>query len=393
MTLWMIIPRDPLIFRDGKPFTNSPGSRARTVPFPFPATIAGAVRTQAGIDLDTGRFDKNRIPELLQKSVRGPFLVELSEEDKITDWIFPAPADAVMFNTDDKDEVQCNRLAPIELSPGTATDLQGHNLVAFSRIIKDKPHPRPPRFWLRGIFEHWLLNPTDGRMALKNFGLSALATDSRTHVSISPNTLAAHPGALFQTAGLEFDHLEADNIHLLSKVRRLGLAVDTDATLPGGTGFLGGERRIAHWKIADTSLPECPHPVKQRILEQRACRLILLTPAFFTSGYLPEWLKQGFGFQVDVKAAVVNRYQTISGWDYAFQQGKQNGRPKPTRRLVPAGSVYFLKLNGDQSQIEKFIDEIWMNAISDDPQSRLDGFGIAVLGSWDGLLRKMEAQS
>ena len=50
MSLWLIVPRDPLIFRDGKPFTATPGERSNSLGFPFPSTLAGAVRTLVGAD-------------------------------------------------------------------------------------------------------------------------------------------------------------------------------------------------------------------------------------------------------------------------------------------------------------------------------------------------------
>jgi CRISPR-associated protein Cmr3 len=76
-------------------------------------------------------------------------------------------------------------------------------------------------------------------------------------------------------------------------------------------------------------------------------------------------------------------------------------RPKPTRRLAPAGSVFFVQLPGtdraDDAAIEAWIDAIWMQNISDDhpgdpERDRRDGFGLAVLGAWDGELMTMEVQ-
>ena len=112
-----------------------------------------------------------------------------------------------------------------------------------------------------------------------------------------------------------------------------------------------------------------------------------MTPAWFEHGYLPEWVRSNYGVKASVEGAIVNRYQTVSGWDYDIQ------RPKPTRRLAPAGSVYFLKLQGTPEQRQDFINAVWLKPVSDDAQSRLDGYGIAVLGSWNGKLRDMEVKS
>ena len=50
MTRWIIEPLDPLIVRDGRPFDPTPGARARSVPFPYPSTTTGGIRTRAGKD-------------------------------------------------------------------------------------------------------------------------------------------------------------------------------------------------------------------------------------------------------------------------------------------------------------------------------------------------------
>ncbi len=397
MTLWLIIPRDPLIFRDGKPFTNSPGSRAKTLPFLFPSTSAGAVRTKTGIDPTTGIFDKQRIPAVLQKQVRGPFLVELDDDGGLADWLMPAPADAVLFQTNDDQTAMRYALAPINLPNGASSDLNDLKVVAFSKIIKEKPLSPPYHFWHLKEFLNWLSSPADGQVNLPDLGIQGLPIDSRTHVSIDPGTLASLSGALYQTAGLEFTSLKQSKTGTLRNICKLAIAVDTDAELREDLGFLGGERRVAHWRQPEeknSKLPACPLAVKQKIVEQKACRLILVTPAYFKDGFKPEWVNQQFsGVKVDLISVAINRYQTISGWDYAYQNGNRAGRPKPTRRLAPAGSVYYLQLSGEPKVIENFVDKIWMNAVSDDPQSCLDGFGIAVVGAWDGQIRKMEVQS
>ena len=78
-------------------------------------------------------------------------------------------------------------------------------------------------------------------------------------------------------------------------------------------------------------------------------------------------------YDIEIIAAAVSRYQVISGWDYAIH------KPKPTRRLAPAGSVYFLKIG---KNTENFVKNVWMQNISDGEENRADGFGLAALGTW-----------
>lgn len=380
MNEWLIVPRDPLIFRDGKPFVSTPGERANSMSFPFPSTLAGAIRTRSGTDPQIG-FDVKQIDKLLEKSVRGPILVELDSDGNILERYFPAPSDALLVKHEKDQEVLRYALAPIN-QPGTFTDLSELALVGPGSQIKDKPYKNAPRYWKWSAIESWLLKAMDSTEPVNPqiLGLDDLHRDQRTHVSIDPAIQASQEGALFQTRGLEFTRAILNDEKRMKNAHSLALAFATDAELSPGMGFLGGERRVAQWCKAQNVLPvsEKLASIRNEINTSRHCRLILATPAFFSRGYLPDYLEKQFG--VKVIAAALSRYQTISGWDYAKPNG---GEPKPTRRLVPAGSVYFLDLEHVKN-IDEFFDGVWLKTISDDEQSRRDGFGLALLGTWTG---------
>ena len=376
MSLWLIVPRDPLIFRDGKPFTATPGERSNSLGFPFPSTLAGAVRTLVGPDHKNG-YDQNRVETLKAISMRGPALVELTADGQISNWFFPAPADALLVEDRASQQVKRYALAPIKLPDGAVTDMEGLALVGTASHVKDKPYKRAPHYWDQKTMEAWLDEAKGGVVEPKTMGLSELTRETRTHDSIDPATQSSREGALFQTSGMEFVRTELNTEDRLKEAYSLALALETDADLKGGTDFLGGERRVVRWQKTQSALPKCPEAVKQKIMERKHCRLILATPAHFEKGFLPTRLKKDFN--VKVTAAALSRYQTISGWDYAKAGG---GEPKPTRRLVPAGSVYFLDLSG-VADIEAFVNAVWLQAISDDDQSRCDGFGLALLGAME----------
>lgn len=396
MTLWLIEPRDPLIFRDGKPFTAIPGSRARSLPFPFPSTVVGAVRTHCGRDPATGRFDTSRIEELLAKSVRGPLLVETGSEYSSMDacvWLLPAPADALVLKLKNSPSDQALRrwLRPVHIPGNAATDLEGLSVVGLTRLdeqSKQKPHPKAPRYWKWETYKAWLQSPAEGIVTVTDLGHQGPKRESRVHVSIEKPTQTALEGALFQTSGLEFVRVPGSgDPPELSSTRELALAVDTDADLWEGLGFLGGERRVVRWRRSQCTLPDCPQPVRESIKAQRSCRVILLTPALFQAGHLPtRFLDQSSEVKATLQGAAVPRYLSVSGWDYRM------GQAKPSRRLAPPGSVYFLSLDGDEPSIDAFIDAVWMQSISDDPEDCRDGFGLAVLGAWDDDLPQMEVE-
>ena len=382
MSIWLIAPRDPLIFGDGKSYSSVPGERSQSMPFPFPATIAGAVRTLAGTDLATGKFDKNQLDEVKKNAVKGPILAEINEMDESHRWLFPAPADALIVERG----IEYHRylLEPGILPSGSMNDLGNSTLIFPRKPIRNKKTLQAPGFWYWDQLQKWLECAQDGVIDLASLGIQRLEREVRTHVRISSDTQTAEEGMLFETSGMEFVRTERDEKNRLKSIYSLFMAVQTDAKFPEGFGHLGGERRVVYWKKSKDSLPECPQAIKQKIIEQKHCRLLMVTPAFFIEGYLPTYLRTAFGMKISVQNVACSRYQTISGWDYEKHQ------PKPTRRLVPAGAVYFLELEGSDVEIEKFVDDIWLAPISDDEQARRDGFGLALLGTWNGQLNEVK---
>lgn len=387
MTLWIIEPRDPLIARDGRPFGPNPGARATTLPFPFPSTIVGALRTKAGLD-QNGQFSRSQKDAVLQMGMCGPLLVELSpDDDAITGWLLPAPADALLLtHPDANDQVRRHWLAP---RPGSAiTNMPDElTLVAPATPAQEKVSPDAPRFWHRDVLYSWLLQPADGIHQTAVLGIRGLETNTRMHVSIQPDQQTAVEGALFQTSGLEFTWRDRENARRdVFETKRLALAAWFNGNTPhfaGGFAPLGGERRLMRWQRLEQDAQPFDEQRREALFAQieqdRRCRVILLTPAHFADGYRPPLTWTRAGVTATLKAACVPRMQTISGWDMAANNGR--GAPKPTRRLAPAGSVYFVEFP-DGANIRAWLTATWMQNVSDDEQSCRDGFGLAVVGIW-----------
>lgn len=389
MTVWLIQPRDPLIFRDGRPFSAMPGARARTLAFPYPSTLAGGVRTRAGQD-SNGRFDKQQIDRLLRHTIRGPLLVSLDDYGEVTQWHFPAPADAFVIEAAAQLTVQRLWVRPVYLPHGAATDLGNGVLVSTNPASRGKADSAAPSFWSWETVDAWLAEPGDDPAPVlrSTLGPGKLVRESRIHVSIDPETQTASEGLLYETTGLEFvTNPSGEGRGALSAVQQYALAVDTDAELQPGVDFLGGERRMVNWAASRRSFPECPQGVRHTIVSQGHCRVLLVTPAIFEGGHLPAWLTRAVpGVTVRVVAVANRRYGTVSGWD------AKRRTQKATRRLVPAGSVYFLSLDGDPAARERFVDLMWLQAVSDEEQDRRDGLGMALLGTWNGEIQPLEVE-
>jgi CRISPR-associated protein Cmr3 len=357
----------------------------------MPSTIAGGLRNKAGLD-EHGTFDQARSTAVQQVQITGPLLVELDDSGTTIRWFAPAPADALALSSPVPKHVGIVRLLPLESPAGVVTNMPTHEqplaLVGMRQHDPRKPFANPPRFWTWCTMEQWLLNARDGEHAIEALGVSGLAEDARTHVSIDPTTQTAVTGALFQTRGLEFTGSGRPPRRLAlaamaSKPNQKRLGFNAFENFRRGLAPLGGERRIAAWRRAGegAELPKLRDDVRNCIARAGACRLLLLTPAIFRDGFRPSWLfEERDGVKPTLVAAAVPRSQVISGWNL------QAGTPKPTRRLAPAGSVYFLKLSGTVAQREAWLTNHWMTCVSDAAQDRCDGFGLAVFGCWDGRL-------
>lgn len=388
MSVWLVEPLDPLIARDGRPAAVG---RFDTVSFPYPSMLAGAVRTRMGSE--NGAFTlagAAALKELKEKViVRGPLLAELEPEGNgVLQWLAPAPQDALLLSHDDKPALK--RLFPRPLRPDQATDSLaelGLQPVGFEKAEGyGKPPKDVPAFWSWPVFETWLESPQDqSAVKLSSLGIEALPVERRAHLAIQPGERVSIDGMFFQTAGLRFLHKGASPL----APRRFALSLSCEEATVAGRDLkmkrqiapLGGERRLARWLPATKEWPVMPEAIREKIVATGRARLILLTPAVFEKGALPGWNGGDWPLEAVVKATVraacVPRPQVVSGWNL------ETGRPKKTRRLAPAGSVYFIELSGAKDDVRQWCDEAWFASASDDAQDRCDGFGMAVLGTWE----------
>ena len=145
MTVWLIEPRDTILVRDGRPFSNAPGVKAATLPFPVPSTTTGVTRTRMGLDAN-GVFDTTRVDEILEQPVRGPFLAHLDASGGVSQWLFPAPSDAVVFEGNAEGEGVLQQAVPLRVPEGCHTDLDDSlRLVGLQPQIHENPSLGLPR--------------------------------------------------------------------------------------------------------------------------------------------------------------------------------------------------------------------------------------------------------
>lgn len=359
---YRVSPRAPLVFRSGKPFLAGTREKAQ---YPWPSAWAGLMRTRYMDQHGLGPQDRER---LIALPAAGALLAR--RDAGTTQLYLPKPADALAL----RDEASFLALAPLAAVTGTGSDLpEGLRPVGLASAQKGKPQASAP-YWPLGQFIAW----ARGEPVTVSNAKHLPVEETRTHVGISGDSGAAETGKLFQTTGLDFapqrwhesDESRGDWVFVGQGPR--GLA-------PGLVVF-GGERRLSQLDAEDSAIWQVPEALRAPLVDARGLALTLATPAVFASGWRPGWLDDGLvgrlpgtGLTLRLHAALVERWQPISGWDL------QAGRPKPMRRAVAAGATYWFEV------LEGGIDPaaLWLAAVSDDAQDRRDGFGLAVFRPWN----------
>jgi CRISPR-associated protein Cmr3 len=373
---WLIEPIDPLVMGDGRSIGTVGMVRSRVLP--PPSQLAGAVRGQAGSDAE-GRW-VGPASKVLPLRIWGPLGARLDERGTIADWWLPRPLDALIMEPH-PGEPRIRRLLPLSLPEGCAWGPEFEHAVGMTVYDPRKPAKSSAHWNWKGGLLPWLRGQIPDE---DSFQTEGPADEPRTHVAIGPADTALD-GALFGVTGRRFAIAsKTAELHPWGApaqvYTRLALAFRTDAELPEDiVRPLGGERRLAFWRRVDAPWPEMPPEVLASV-EDGFVRLYLATSAWFRSGHQPDPAALFGELGGEVVAGASGRPEVVSGWDMAARPQ----RPKPTRRLVPAGSVFFLKLAGDPASRRAWAERTWLAPVSDDDQARRDGFGLALLGTWDG---------
>lgn len=392
-----LLPRDGLFLKDGRGWYTSDVGRSHGHAWPHPPTVRGALRAAYGhhimardgirlkpVDWEHATADL-RIDKLL--AMRRPAGTHPFTRDHR---VWPVPADALHLANGKVHRLLPNtapRLPALDLNDDP-NDLDGDadQARAFANLwrpdlpTRTKPGPRPD-FWTEADMRAWLLHP--GASADAPIHIPGLHLSRRTdlHVTIDPGSQTATPSMLFSSEVTEpLDRAQ----HEWALGIECTLPADTHTgTFPAGPVLLGGRRRLA--LVERDTAPEiftAPAGSFDNIPAGRGLRLICVTPAAFTRGWLPDGFAPagntylgtlpGVAGDVILRAALVPRPLDLSTWNTVA------GCPRPTRRLVRPGAVYFFeKQDGPFTPAEHAA--LWLAALGD---GRDDGLGLVVPGRW-----------
>lgn len=399
MNTYLIEPKAPLVFRTGRPFGSTEGGASLDA-CP-PSTLAGALRRTWACQNRPDADPESIADELPKLGCAGPLVVGWNRLERIPHALYPKPSDALQlpqWSGLKLHQVEVVRCLPHEVDPEAEGIDRPNGLMPV--LPAGQPMEKPLeglRLWAFGTMERWLWDEgyvPDAKDMARQFYHNDLPKATRPHVALDDKIKAAKEGALFQSSGLDFAVRRWRNPSLRHakegwKDQEFGLLARFQGDLYEDWMKLGGEGRLAAVRRFDDGWPRCPEKLMEMMTQTVGLRLILATPAYFTSGYLPDWVDANNlegsppglpELRLRLKAVACGRWEPLSGWDLAAK------RPKALWRLVPAGAVYWFEVRGGWQP--DTIEKLWLSSLCSDPQARRDGFGLVLPGVWSGANRE-----
>jgi CRISPR-associated protein Cmr3 len=374
-----LVPRDGLFCKDGRGWHTSASGRGHTLEWPWPSTVLGALRTAWGRGEESRSGDEfgpdewyTRTAEIQLRST-----LVLRREPHDVGWsagcrVWPVPSDALWL----EDGEVCGFEPVPPTVPTLGRDDDGEREALWRPRLENAAKPLPSsRWWGEDVFATWLAGRSIPTGASEK--RPALHRRIQAHVRIRPDELTADEGILFSHDVVETLEKEAE------------WAIGVEVTLPGetlpGLARLGSDGRLVWIEPLPEGVFDPPEPVLDAFrAKSPGLRLVVVTPACFNRGWLPDGLERregsfrgrlaGIDSELVLRAAFVPRPLHVSGWDMA------NGAPKPTSRMVPPGAVYFLERADGQSFDEVTARALWLKALGARTE---EGFGRVVAGVWN----------
>lgn len=341
-----IDPLDTLIFRDGRPFGSDNDSWANSLVFPSLTSIYGGLRAtyfaqnpeQIGFANTIDDPTKNLIVKNVFFKTKNIPLFQISK-------------DLVMK---DKKEKNVYSLTLKENS-NTSSNLQMIFESDFDNVANANG------FLSKSNFKRYLNG--DKKVQFKPLD-EFILSESKIGIGRNNNTKSVDDGKLYRIG--------------LNRYNELKIIIDFEGMEIKDEGLMrfGGEGKGAYYKkIDDIELPKCEQ------IENDVFKLVLLTPAIFKKGWLPDFINdnnfEGEFEEIKLKliAAAVGKSEYIGGWDI-----KEN-KPKSMFKAVPAGSVYYFELQNPLDK-EKVIEIFNYKSIVDMENYKKEGYGICVVGNY-----------
>lgn len=329
---------DTLFFRDGKPFSMGEETWANGFFPPPPSVMYGALRT-AYLSENIAEMPNVNTDIDKTSNLKINYFSLFSNNKQY----FPCPLDIVEKKTINIDEnkyclLQCKKNENYSNLDLSCILKANEDVIDVSGIIS-----------ILGL-NNYLINNTVPTQAgiLDDYVIE----ESKVGIGRNNITNTSDDGMLYRVG--------------MRRLQNMGFSVGFDGITLSSSGLIkiGGEGKA----VSYSSLSNLLNPSMPASLSDKYFKLYLATPAFFHEGWKPS-LPEKYG--AELVAAVVGKPLYIGGFNLKSKD-KKGGWPKPMRRAVPAGSVYYYK-----GELEK-VKDLHGASISDCNIEQ--GFGITYIG-------------
>lgn len=349
---------DTLFFRDGKPFTMGAETWANGMFPPSPSVIYGVLRSV---------YFSNRISDLYKANTTddptfGMRIKQICLQIGGSEY-FPLPLDCAKKKGNKENTIVM--LNAGELITSASCPVQNILKPAGNNKVETA---EDGCLDVRSLNEY-LKKPYDGLPFIK---LSEyVLTEPKIGIGREALTRTAKEGMLYRVGMRRLESEMKSGGH----TEKCYVVVDFEnLQIPDkGITKLGGEGRAAAYEHIETAKIDAPQ------LNGAAFKLYLSTPAIFSKGWLPEWIDNNTfegtfnGIRLKLVTTAIGRPVYIGGFDIKRKE------PKPMRRAVPAGSVYYFEVLENKGNIS-ITDAFHGKPISDDENDKKQGFGITFVG-------------
>jgi len=368
--------RDGFFCKDGRGWYGAGGGSGHGLEWPWPSTLRGAVRTLWGRAHEAIIGQKGWLAAT-SSIVLGPTLAMWRARGADTlERRWPTPADVEYVQISDSTPSHVRYLCP---TPGSVATLGRNDDPARERlwiappIDRGKPGARP-RWWTEAELIAWLAGiPVSAEPAV---AAGRPVRRRVTRAAVVPATQTVVDGALFSHDVVET--VEPDGEWAIA-----ARVTSPDAKF-ATTATLGSDRRLTRLDTLDRAAFDPPPALTTASAAgSLGLRLLVVTPAIFARGWLPDGLVaegdeyrgqlEGIAPEVVLRAAIAPRPVAISGWDMAASA------PRATDLAVAPGSVYFLQRADGSGFTADDVRGLWLAKLG---RRTEDGFGRVLAAPW-----------
>ena len=369
---------DTIFCRDARPFTMGDETGAGGMFPPSPSVMYGLLRSIyfANYPQDIPKAGTKQDPTQTAKISR----IAYKAQGNI---FFPVPLDVVKrkeLAKQEGDKQQDQSLYSLKPQKPASHELGSGCLPYLLRYTKSGSvvETIDGELFPKGAFSDYLKNKDEALAYQKMEDLKM--REAKIGIARSRTTHSSQPHALYR---LEMHRLQS---HLTNGGERFNFVISFDGldisdNSDGGLCHFGAEGKAARYTFSQQNIEVKPPLFSDT---DRFFKVYLAAPALFMKGWLPSWIDQETlagtykqlgqdAVMVSLIAAAVGKYQLIGGFDMRKRM------PKPLRRAVPAGSVYYFKLEqGDMATVLKYFHQ---QSISDAYPEQ--GFGLSYVGKYE----------